>query len=221
MKQEMGLMRKYIKKDGKLPFTDFEQGDIVVYEGKGQKNIIVLDDISEAKNGDIFYKTILVKREGEAPYLKHLENVDFRNWFNGDILRDATLEEVQELFEWLLPFVPKNIIVDGEKYWNKVKELQEKQDEKPIVEKAFNSQTGSSCFTNAQMGILLQAVGELVEKPAPGKTTIGEVVEKITGYSATTVNQNMKGKHRESDINTVAEAVERKFPQLAAKIMKL
>lgn len=86
---------------------------------------------------------------------------------------------------------------------------------------AFNSQTGKTCLTSTQMGILMQAVGEMTEQCPPGKTTIGNVVEKIAGYSATTVNQNMKGTHRTADINAVAEAIESKYPLLAAKVRKL
>ncbi len=90
-----------------------------------------------------------------------------------------------------------------------------------IPEKAFNAKTDAPCFTNTQMGILLQAVAELTENPVPGKTTLGEVVERISGYSAKTVNQNMKGKHRPSDIVAVASAIESRFPKLAAKVRKL
>ena len=125
-------MRKYTKKDGKLPVTDFETGDIVVYEGKGQKNIMVVDDIYEACHGDIFYKTILVKAEGELPYLEHHKDVDYRNWFNNDTLRDATAEEVKELLDWLLPFVPEGLIVDSYNYRKTAIALQEKlRTEKP------------------------------------------------------------------------------------------
>ena len=88
-------------------------------------------------------------------------------------------------------------------------------------EKAYNVQTGKKCFTSTQMGILMQAVGIKTEEPAPGKTTLGEVVEKISGYNATTFTQNMKGAHREADKEVVAKAIESKFPNLAAKIRNL
>lgn len=88
-------------------------------------------------------------------------------------------------------------------------------------EKAYNAQTGSPCFTSKQMGILMQAIALISETPPPGKTTIGEVVERISGYKAATVNQNMKGSFRESDIEAVAKAIESKFPSLAAKVKKL
>ena len=86
---------------------------------------------------------------------------------------------------------------------------------------AFNPQTSKKCFSNRQMGILMQAIGELVEQRPPGKTTLGSIVENIAGYSATTVNQNMKGIHREFDKKAVADAIESKFPRLAEKVMKL
>lgn len=128
-------MRKYTKENGKLPRTDFEQGDIVVYEGKNQKDIIVLDDIYEALQGDIFFKTILVKADNELPYLKHLKDTDYRNWFNGDTLRDATADEIKELLGWLLPFVPEGLIVDSYNYRKTVIDFQEKlRTENPKLE---------------------------------------------------------------------------------------
>ena len=99
------------------------------------------------------------------------------------------------------------------------------QQKKEIVEKepdmAFNTATGSPCFTSRQMGIFLTAVALLTENPAPGKTTLGEVVEKISGYKATTVIQNLKGSFRDADKETVAKALESKFPKLAAKIRQI
>ena len=87
--------------------------------------------------------------------------------------------------------------------------------------KAPNSQAKQFCFTNRQMGILMTAVGKLTEKDnPPRKTTIGDVVEKIAGYSATTVNQNMKGTIPKKDIETIVSVLESKFPNLAAEIRK-
>lgn len=125
-------MRKYTKTEGKLPHTDFEQGDIVVYEGKDQKNIIILEDVYAARHGDIFYKTALIKANGQLPYLKHLQEVDWRNWFNDDTLRDATAEEIKELLDWLLPFVPEGLMVDSHNCQKMSIEVQEKfRTEKP------------------------------------------------------------------------------------------
>ena len=88
-------------------------------------------------------------------------------------------------------------------------------------EKAFNAQTGKSCLTNTQMGILFQAVSELTETPPPGKTTLGDIVENIAGYSATTVNQNMKGAHRPKDISAIIQALGETLPNLTEKVKKL
>lgn len=89
-------------------------------------------------------------------------------------------------------------------------------------EKAFNAQTGNPCFTNRQMGILLTAVGRITEKDnPPGKTTLGEVVEKISGYKATTASTNMRGTMPKADINAVVTAIESKFPNLAAEVSKV
>lgn len=109
---------------------------------------------------------------------------------------------------------------------SKVKELEEElanlkneQEKEPVP--AFNAQTGESCLTSTQIGILMEGVSLLTEEPVPGKTTLGEVVESISGYKATTVNQNMKGSHRDADKEAVAKAIESRLPKLAAKIRKL
>lgn len=89
-------------------------------------------------------------------------------------------------------------------------------------EKAFNAQTGMPCFTSRQMGILLTAIGRITEKDnPPGKTTLGEIVEKIGGYKATTASSNMRGAMPEGDINAVATTIEDKFPNLAAEVRKV
>ncbi len=88
-------------------------------------------------------------------------------------------------------------------------------------EYAFNAQTKLPCFTNRQMGIFMRAIAELTEDPVPAKTTLGEVVEKIAGYKAKTVNQNMKGIYRNADKEIVAKAIECRLPKLAAKVRKL
>jgi len=101
-------------------------------------------------------------------------------------------------------------------FWKKFREEANK-----VHENAFNATTGVTCFTSRQMGILMQAIGYLTEDKAPGKTTLGEVIEKISGYKATTVNQNMKGTFRDADKEVVAKAIESKFPKLAAKVRQI
>lgn len=103
-----------------------------------------------------------------------------------------------------------------EEWKRKCEEASEKE-----PEEAFNGRTGAHCFTSTQMGLLLLAVAQKTENPAPAKTTIGEVVESISGYKATTVNQNMKGTFREADKEAVAKAIESRYPKLAAKVRKL
>ena len=98
----------------------------------------------------------------------------------------------------------------------------EHQLEEKGPEKVFNAQNGNPCFTNRQMGILLTAVGRITEKDnPPGKTTLGEVVEKISGYKATTASTNMRGTMPKADINAVITAIESKFPNLAAEVSKI
>ena len=102
------------------------------------------------------------------------------------------------------------------------KTISDTNEEPIVVEKAFNAQTGLSCFTSRQMGILLTAVGRITEKDnPPGKTTIGEIVEKIAGYNSTTAGTNMKGAVPKDDTEVVAKAIEGKFPNLAAEVRKL
>ena len=89
-------------------------------------------------------------------------------------------------------------------------------------EKAFNAQTGNPCFTSRQMGILLTAVGRLTEKEnPPGKTTLGDIVERISGYKSTTSSANMRGTMPKADIDAVVAAIESKFPNLAAEVSKV
>lgn len=89
-------------------------------------------------------------------------------------------------------------------------------------EKAFNVQNGNSCFTSRQMGIFLTAVGRITEKEnPPGRTTLGDIVEKIAGYKSTTACSNMKGNMPTKDTEAVATAIESKFPNLAAEVRKV
>ena len=53
------------------------------------------------------------------------------------------------------------------------------------------------------------------------KTTLGEIVEKISGYKATTASTNMRGAMPEADINAVVAAIKSKFPNLAAEVSKV
>lgn len=89
-------------------------------------------------------------------------------------------------------------------------------------ERAFNAQTGRPCFTSRQMGILMTAVGKITEKDnPPGKTTLGDIVEKIAGYMPTTAGANMKGTLPSIDTEAVATAIESKFPNLAKEVRRL
>ena len=89
-------------------------------------------------------------------------------------------------------------------------------------EKAFNAQTGMSCFTSRQMGILLTAIGRITEKEnPPGKTTLGEIIEKVAGYKSTTASSNMRGEMPQKDTEAVATAIESKFPNLAAEVRRV
>ncbi|MBO5613493.1 MAG: hypothetical protein J5905_03205 [Prevotella sp.] len=105
--------------------------------------------------------------------------------------------------------------------WQALYEEERKIAETTIQEVAFNGQTGKPCFTSRQMGIFLHAVSSFTEDTSPGKTTLGNVVEKISGYSATTIQQNMKGSYRSADIEVVASALEEKLPKLAEKVRKM
>jgi hypothetical protein len=97
----------------------------------------------------------------------------------------------------------------------------EKQIEEINSEESSKTERGIMRFTSRQMGIFLYAVAQKTEDPAPAKTTIGEVVENISGYKAKTVNQNMKGVFSEKDKETVAKAIETKLPELAKRIRKI
>ena len=152
--------------------------------------------------------------------------------YNIEFLRDKKYPADAEFFpEEDIQYLPEINLYDSndkekQELLNKVKELDAelvnlKNEQEKEPEQAFNAQTGGSCLTSTQMGILMEGVALLTEEPVPGKTTLGEIVESISGYKATTVNQNLKGNHRDADKEAVAKAIESKFPNLAAKIRKL
>lgn len=96
------------------------------------------------------------------------------------------------------------------------------KEEPTVKEQTFNARTGLPCFTSRQMGILLTAIGRITEKEnPPGKTTLGEIIEKIAGYNSITASSNMKGIMPLKDIEAVATAIESKFPNLAAEVRKV
>jgi len=102
------------------------------------------------------------------------------------------------------------------------KKFNDTKEENLVKVEAFNAQTGLPCFTNRQMGILMSAVGRITEKDnPPGKTTIGDVVQRIAGYKSTTNSQSMKGIVSEEDKETVADVLKQQFPNLANEVMKL
>ncbi len=114
----------------------------------------------------------------------------------------------------------KNNIKELEDEVQKAKELNQQYSEMES-EQAFNARTNSPCFTSKQMGIFLYAIANLTEEKIPGKTTLGDIVQRIAGYSSKTVAQNMKGEFSESDKKAVADAIEKKMPKLAYKVRKL
>ena len=102
------------------------------------------------------------------------------------------------------------------------KKMSDAKEEPTVIEQAFNAQTGLPCFTTRQIGILLTAVGRLTEKEnQPGKTTLGKVVVKITGYKSKANSQKMKGTIPEADKIIVADALREQFPNLANEVMKV
>lgn len=105
--------------------------------------------------------------------------------------------------------------------WCKTKSNDDKE-EPVVIEEAFNAQTRLPCFTSRQMTIFLTAVGRITEIDSPpGKTTLGDIVQRIAGYKPKTASQNMKGKMPQNDIETVATAIESKFPNLAAEVRRI
>lgn len=100
--------------------------------------------------------------------------------------------------------------------------LGDAKEDVPVIEKAFNAQTSLPCFTSKQMGILMSAVGRITEKNnPPGKTTIGDIVQRIAGYKSKTNSQSMKGIISEEDKKIVADVLKQRFPNLANEVMKL
>lgn len=132
---------------------------------------------------------------------------------------------------WLMEEASKATFNFEEKYLEeKLRELWEWLNQKfgdnyehpNVREEAFNGQTATPCFTSRQMAILMTAVGRITEKDnSPGKTTIGDVVQKIAGYKSKTAGQSMKGTIPKADKETVANVLKEQFPNLAAEVMKL
>lgn len=132
--------------------------------------------------------------------------------------RDSKIVEDKESYKQAKSKVESRLFHLG--YWPEA----DNKDSNEIIkqEKAFNDKTGLPCFTSRQMGILLTAIGRITEKDnPPGKTTLGDVVEKIAGYGKSTANSNMKGKIPQTDTEVVANAIESKFPNLATEVRKL
>lgn len=204
---------------------------------------VITDDVSKTYNiikkkcsgldGEIYEKlTAIVKDNGPIvattflPYIFPKDEdlgtywdsyKEFGKEFARILNKEYKIEELKENSESSF---------EKQRLLNKIADLQINFEEKglknmEIQETAFNAQTGEPCLTNTQMGILMEGVSLLTEEPVPGKTTLGEIVESISGYKATTVNQNLKGNHRAADKEAVAKAIESKLPNLAAKIRKL
>ena len=121
-------MERYKKNDGLNPSTRFVEWDIVTYEDWSKLTgrvealeVMVLDHIEpfvESTKGDIYFKTNLVFSKDEKPYLippNHLKQERmYRNWFNHDTLRSATVQEKELLIKALTQFrdCDKNFVGD-------------------------------------------------------------------------------------------------------------
>lgn len=169
----------------------------------------------------------------KALYKLEREKKDIKDLHQIEVAKDALRTQLKELGYWSFDIQPKQENITGntsndtyeiEKIRKECDEWKKKYEEALAKEpeKSYNSQTGMPCFTSRQMGILLTAVGRITEKNnPPGKTTIGEIVEKISGYKATSASSNMRGTMPEADINAVVTAIESKFPNLAAEVRKV
>jgi len=163
---------------------------------------------TDEKDKKIMAKILLDDvRKYSSSYIKNHDEI--KNWLES-IIDDENKKQVIEL-QKRLDFLVK----ENEELKKKIKELEGERKS----DHAFNSKTSQPCFTSRQMGILMTAVGKITEKGnSPSKTNIGDVVENIAGYSATTVNQNMKGKIPDKDTKAVISAINDKFPNLAKEV---
>lgn len=109
------------------------------------------------------------------------------------------------------------------KFWESlIKKYNDDTGQPQVKETAFNGQTDLPCFTSRQMTILMTAVGRITEKEnPPGKTTLGDIVQKIAGYSPTTASQNIRGTIPDVDKKIVADVLKSKFPKLASEVLKV
>lgn len=144
-----------------------------------------------------------------------------------DIIKNNTNELTAALeSDYIKEMVSKLSINENEVISRLTEWLESKSNnakEKPtVIEQAFNGQTGLPCFTNRQMGILMAAIGRITEKDnPPGKTTLGDIVQRIAGYKSRTSSQNMRGTISEDDKKIVADVLRNQFPNLADEVMKI
>lgn len=171
---------------------------------------------------DYVRKCIMDEKEGQLNnFTDYVKSHPISENDNFDVEEFEKLRK--ECDEWKLKFAELEKTLrakteESDKWKKKYEELGDRME----PEKAFNALTGKPCFTSRQMGVLLTAVGRITEKEnPPGKTTFGEVTEKIAGYMATTASSNMKGKIPKTDTEAVAIAIESKFPNLAAEVRKV
>ena len=175
---------------------------------KDYEEIMKREELEKLKSSNRYLKQRVERLEAELKEAKELDKQRIKEIDKWHALWEEDEREID--------------IIESNRAENEV--LKEKYidlQKNPVHEGAYNIQTQKECFTSRQMGILIQAVAELTEKEIPGKTTIGKVIESISGYSATTVQQNMKGVFRPSDIEKVAKTLDDKLPVLAAKVRRM
>lgn len=179
-------------------------------ERESKRQCIMNEKAAQLKNFGDFAKTHIIEVIDEPESHVH---INVKEGYLAPNLPPKKSSELEKEREKL-----KAKCEEIEKWKKRCEELEGKIE----PEKAFNAQTGMPCFTSRQMGILLTAVGRITEKDnPPGKTTLGEIVEKISGYKATTASTNMRGAIPEADTIAVVKAIESKFPNLAAEVRKL
>ena len=175
---------------------------------KDYEEIMKREELEKLKSSNRYLKQRVERLEAELKEAKELDKQRIKEIDKWHALWEEDEREID--------------IIESNRAENEVlKEKYIELQKNPVHEGAYNIQTQKECFTSRQMGILIQAVAELTEKEIPGKTTIGKVIESISGYSATTVQQNMKGVFRPSDIEKVAKTLDDKLPVLAAKVRRM
>ena len=118
-------MKEFEKLNGINPETPFEENDVITYidywglsSEIQQINIMVLDHMVQIPShkkteGDIYYKVMLTFTRTEVPYMMIAsgDGSNYRNWFNHDVVREASHKEKNLLIEAMTGILKSGVVL--------------------------------------------------------------------------------------------------------------